>query len=180
MSLQKDVGEAGEDIVRLFLMKQGHSIVAKNALGYGFEIDIVSRYHGCFYFIEVKSVSHETYSPGYYASDRSRLLVWLGNVARGGWRILSEGKKSRKILFWNINETGESSSETQIEEWNNLLAGAADRVNSLKLLHVKRGIEILTHKGLVPDDAELSFEVITVMLDFFRKTAIIQRIPCEL
>ncbi len=180
MSLQKDVGEVGEDIVRLFLMKQGHSIVAKNALGYGFEIDIVSRYHGCFYFIEVKSVSHETYSPGYYASDRSRLLVWLGNVARGGWRILSEGKKSRKILFWNINETGESSSETQIEEWNNLLAGAADRVNSLKLLHVKRGIEILTHKGLVPDDAELSFEVITVMLDFFRKTAIIQRIPCEL
>lgn len=180
MSIQKDVGNIGEAIVRLFLMKQGHTIVSHNSLGYGFEIDIVSRNGEGYLFVEVKSVSHET--------PIDRPLHWwdlalrVGRTAvEGGWRaILANDSGAMKVMGWHINEMsiGNTSTNRTVDE--DLLFTASERVDNKKLLHVKRGIEVLEYKGMIPPHVGISFEVITVMLDFFRKTAIIQRIPCEL
>jgi putative endonuclease len=59
-SEKQKIGEIGENIAEKFLMKQGFSILDRNYTKKWGEIDIVAEKSGKLYFIEVKSVSHET------------------------------------------------------------------------------------------------------------------------
>ena len=49
------IGEKGEEIACMFLMKHGFAIVERNVANKFGEIDIVARSHGVYYFFEVKA-----------------------------------------------------------------------------------------------------------------------------
>ncbi len=69
----KDIGNRGEELVAMFLMKQGHSIVSRNYLKPWGEIDIVAKNKGIIHFIEVKAKEiksvEEKNSPNYRPED---------------------------------------------------------------------------------------------------------------
>ena len=54
------VGEIGENVAVKFLMKHSFSILDRNYTKRWGEIDIIAKKDGKLYFIEVKSVAHET------------------------------------------------------------------------------------------------------------------------
>lgn len=56
-------GRLGEDIAVKWLMRHGYWIIDRNYYIKGGEIDIVAMKSGIMHFIEVKSVSRETYDP---------------------------------------------------------------------------------------------------------------------
>ena len=54
-------GEIGEKVAQVFLMKHGFNVIERNYTQKWGEIDIVAKKQGKLHFIEVKSVSYETY-----------------------------------------------------------------------------------------------------------------------
>ena len=54
------IGEIGENVAEKFLMKHGFSILDRNYTKKWGEIDIIAEKNNKIYFIEVKSVTHET------------------------------------------------------------------------------------------------------------------------
>lgn len=66
-SEKQKIGEIGEKIAEKFLVKQGFSILDRNYTKKWGEIDIIAKKGNKLYFIEVKSVSHET--SGYNAEE---------------------------------------------------------------------------------------------------------------
>ncbi|MBI5140124.1 MAG: YraN family protein [Candidatus Vogelbacteria bacterium] len=68
---KREIGDKGEDLSAMFLMKQGHKIVARNCWKPWGEIDIVTKKDGYLHFVEVKTVirdlsqfrEDEEYSP---------------------------------------------------------------------------------------------------------------------
>ena len=64
MAKHNETGRIGEDIAARYLERKGFQIVSKNFFKPYGEIDIVSREKsGKYHFVEVKTVSHETYRP---------------------------------------------------------------------------------------------------------------------
>jgi putative endonuclease len=57
---KKMIGNEGEDVAVMFLMKQGFGILFRNYSKKTGEIDIIAEKAGKVHFIEVKSVTHET------------------------------------------------------------------------------------------------------------------------
>jgi putative endonuclease len=57
-------GEIGEDIACRWLASRGHSIFTRNYWKPWGEIDIVTRKDGVVHFVEVKSVTRETFEDG--------------------------------------------------------------------------------------------------------------------
>jgi putative endonuclease len=57
----KEIGLEGENFAAMFLMKQGFNIVERNYTQKFGEVDIIAEKSGVIHFIEVKSVSHETF-----------------------------------------------------------------------------------------------------------------------
>ena len=51
----KDIGNRGEKLVEMFLVKQGHLILSRNYLRPWGEIDIVAKNKGIIHFVEVKA-----------------------------------------------------------------------------------------------------------------------------
>lgn len=70
-SKSQKIGEIGEDIASLFLMKHGYTILERNYTKKWGEIDVIAQKNNILYFIEVKSksvddlnnVSHVTNRP---------------------------------------------------------------------------------------------------------------------
>jgi len=59
-ALNKEIGKLGEDLAVEFLLRKGYSLVSRNVLGKGYEIDIIAQKDEIVHFVEVKSVSYET------------------------------------------------------------------------------------------------------------------------
>ncbi len=59
-SKTQKIGEIGEKLARMFLMKHGYSLVESNYTQKFGEIDIVAKKGGIWHFVEVKSVSRVT------------------------------------------------------------------------------------------------------------------------
>ena len=59
-SKTQKIGEVGENVAVKFLVKHGFSIIERNYTKKWGEIDIIAEKDAKLYFIEVKSVSHET------------------------------------------------------------------------------------------------------------------------
>ena len=57
------IGEIGENVAEKFLMKHGFTILDRNYTKKWGEIDIIAEKTNKTYFIEVKSVTHETNRP---------------------------------------------------------------------------------------------------------------------
>ncbi len=68
-SKTQKLGEIGEDVAVKFLMKHGFAIIERNYTRKWGEIDIVAKKLNKLYFIEVKSVTHETAQNDYRAED---------------------------------------------------------------------------------------------------------------
>lgn len=58
----KYIGNSGEDVACLFLMKHGHNIIERNYLRKWGEIDVVTKKTEKLHFVEVKTVSCESVS----------------------------------------------------------------------------------------------------------------------
>jgi putative endonuclease len=59
-TINKRVGNKGEDLACVFLMNIGFEIVARNYLKKVGEIDVIALENDIFHFVEVKSVTRET------------------------------------------------------------------------------------------------------------------------
>lgn len=64
---KQKTGELGEDIACKFLVKHGYKIIDRNYNRKWGEIDIIATKNNKLYFVEVKTVSHET--SGYNPED---------------------------------------------------------------------------------------------------------------
>lgn len=60
---KRKLGDIGENIAGEFLLKRGYEIVERNYLRKWGEIDVIAMKRGVYHFVEVKSVSYETYRP---------------------------------------------------------------------------------------------------------------------
>ena len=60
-SKTQKIGEIGEKIAEMFLVKHGYHILEKNFTRKWGEIDIVCQRNGVLHFVEVKSVSRENF-----------------------------------------------------------------------------------------------------------------------
>jgi len=69
MKNRKDIGNYGEDVAEMFLMKRGFTILHRNYRLFFGEIDIIAEKDGIIRFVEVKTVSQETYSRGIKPED---------------------------------------------------------------------------------------------------------------
>ena len=88
---KRRLGDLGESIACDFLQKRGFEVIEKNYLRKWGEIDIVAKKAGVIRFIEVKSVTHGTYSGGYRAEDN--MHPWkLKRLARAMQTYLLEKK----------------------------------------------------------------------------------------
>ena len=63
---KREIGDVGENAVADRLINTGHIILDRNYLKPWGELDIVSKYKDCIHFIEVKTVTRVTGSPGDY------------------------------------------------------------------------------------------------------------------
>lgn len=59
MSHTQKIGNLGEDVACMFLVKHGYSVVDRNYRKKWGEIDIIARKSGILHFVEVKTVSRE-------------------------------------------------------------------------------------------------------------------------
>ena len=59
---RRKVGDIGEKIAKTFLVKRGFDVIQRNYLKKCGEIDIICKKGDKLYFVEVKSVSRETFS----------------------------------------------------------------------------------------------------------------------
>jgi Holliday junction resolvase-like predicted endonuclease len=71
---KRKVGDAGEDLACVFLVKQGFVIVERNYLRKWGEIDIIARKGQKLHFVEVKTVSHLPHT--YFQGDGTRETSW--------------------------------------------------------------------------------------------------------
>lgn len=66
---RKELGNHGERIAELFLMKHGFRILTRNYRLFFGEIDIIAQKEGVIHFVEVKTVSQETVERGIRPED---------------------------------------------------------------------------------------------------------------
>lgn len=60
-SEKRNFGDMGEFYAQMFLVKHGFNVLQRNYLKKVGEIDIVAENHGVIHFVEVKSVTRETF-----------------------------------------------------------------------------------------------------------------------
>ena len=103
------IGEIGENIAVRFLVKHGFLILDRNYTKKWGEIDIVAEKSGKLYFVEVKSVSHETSNT---SRPEDNMHPWkLKRMARTIQTYLLSKDRSEKewqggllVLFLNLKE----------------------------------------------------------------------------
>ena len=146
-SPKRRIGNLGEDLAEMFLVKNGFKILERNYLKKWGELDIVAKKDGLVYFIEVKSkVSHET-----FGVDVSR------DVSRQGFTLITaQGNLSRE------SKEDEYMPEENVHYW--------------KQKRMIRAIQTYLLDRNVNEDQEWQIDVLTVNIDFFQKTAIIKHI----
>jgi putative endonuclease len=64
-----NLGKSGEEAAAMFLVKHGFSIINRNYRHKFGEVDIIAEKSGKLHFIEVKSVSRETYNGNYQSTE---------------------------------------------------------------------------------------------------------------
>ncbi|MEK7163436.1 MAG: YraN family protein [Patescibacteria group bacterium] len=69
-------GEIGESITCKYLLKNGFDILERNYTRKWGEIDIIARKQGIFHFIEVKSVSCESFSQNLAVRPEDQMHGW--------------------------------------------------------------------------------------------------------
>ena len=60
---KRKIGDIGENIACMFLVKRGFKVIGRNYLKKWGEIDIIAEKQGILHFVEVKSVTYATPIP---------------------------------------------------------------------------------------------------------------------
>ena len=103
LRLKNEVGIKGEDIACKFLMKQGYKVLHRNYLKKWGEIDIVAKKEGIIHFVEVKSVSCESFEKISRVTNAFRPEDNLH-----GWKLERLG---RVIQSYLLEQFGEGEDE---------------------------------------------------------------------
>src|SRR3989338_3683782 len=171
------IGNIGEELACMFLVKQGFTIIERNYKKKWGEIDIMAKKDKILHFIEVKTVticsdnsdvsvvSHETYIKEKidvtHETFISRLLRFF--------HIKSEKK-------WHIEVTHETTeigtpykTSATIEEYL-----PEENVHRWKKQRIKRAIQIYIAEKHINDNQEWQIDIMAVLLDFPAKKAIIR------
>ena len=90
-------GEIGESVACVYLLKKGFEILERNYTRKWGEIDIIAYRRGVFHFIEVKSVSCESFSQNLAMRPEDQMHAW-------------KQKKLARTVELYVNERS-------IEEW---------------------------------------------------------------
>lgn len=103
LKLKSEIGKKGEDIACMFLVKRGFKIRHRNYLKKWGEIDIVAQKNKIIHFIEVKSVSCESFEGISRVTDGFRPEDNLH-----GWKLERLGRVIQSYLLENFeNEDNE-------------------------------------------------------------------------
>lgn len=151
-SEKRRLGNLGEDIAEMFLVKRGYKIVNRNYLKKWGELDIVATKDRVIFFIEVKS-----------KVTREMGLNRIDNVSQDVSRS-SFTKHDFNIKL--SHETNNTNNEFLPEE----------NVHSSKLKRMYRAIQSYLTEKSIDDNIEWQIDVMTVAIDFVRKEAIINHI----
>ena len=148
-SEKRRIGNIGEDIACLFLVKQGYRITDRNYLKKWGELDIVASRSDTIHFIEVKTVvSHET---------------GVENVSRA----VSQSCFTAKDFKIEVSrETDLEPNEYRPEE----------NMHYWKQKRMKRAIQTYIAEGRVSEDQEWQVDIVTARIALSSKTAIINHI----
>jgi putative endonuclease len=146
-SPKRRIGNIGEDLAEMFLVKNGFKILERNYLKKWGELDVIAKKNNLIHFIEVKSkVSREI--PGI---DVSR------DVSHQRFTLIDA----------KDNLSRESNDDEYMPE---------DNVHFWKQKRMVRAIQTYILERNVDEDQEWQIDVLTVSIDFFQKTAIIKHI----
>ncbi|HCM67859.1 MAG: hypothetical protein A3F26_03710 [Candidatus Ryanbacteria bacterium RIFCSPHIGHO2_12_FULL_47_12b] len=147
-SEKRRIGNIGEDIVAMFLVKQGYRILDRNYLKKWGEIDLILEIDNLIRFVEVKTqVTREN-----KAKDVSR------NVSRDCFTVSDfQMLVSRETLDDDIYRP-------------------EDNVHYWKQKRLIRAIETYLMERNIDENKEWQIDVVTVKIDFPNKTAIIKHI----
>lgn len=147
-SEKRRIGNVGEDLAEMFLVKQGFKIRERNYLKKWGELDIIAENKNLIHFIEVKSkVSHENYKE---------------NVSR----YVSRDCFTHKSFAIDVSRETKDDDAYLPE----------DNINYWKQKRIIRAIQTYLIERNVHEDQEWQIDVITVKIDFSNETAIIKHI----
>lgn len=147
-SEKRRIGNIGESIAEMFLVKQGHMILEKNYLKKWGELDLVTKKDNLIHFIEVKSVVSRE-------NDKE-------SVSRYVSRNSFTGKNFDVEVSREIND-----GEDYLPE---------DNVNYWKQKRMIRAIQTYLLERNVDEDQEWQIDVLTVKMDFLKNKVIIKHI----
>lgn len=150
-SRNRQLGNIGEDLAVMFLVKQGYKLIERNYLKKWGEIDIITSFKGLTHFIEVKS----------QVSRESREKFVSRSVSQ-----ISFTRSDFTIVF--SHETSDTGDNQDFDPEENL--------NYWKQKRLLRAIETYIAEQNFPDDEEWQIDVISVKFDLLGMRAIIRHI----
>lgn len=151
-SEKRQLGNLGEDLAEVFLVKQGFRVVERNYLKKWGELDIIAARDGLLHFLEVKSKTR-----GYVTREKTNEsvshYVSQKSFTKDDFRIL---------LSRETDTVSDYMPEENVHFW--------------KQKRMIRAIQTYLLDRNVEEDKEWQIDVITVIIDFLRKEAIIKHI----
>lgn len=151
-SEKRRIGNLGEDIAEMFLVKSGYKIIDRNYLKKWGELDIIAKHNNEIVFCEIKSKVTRENSGGNNI-----------NVSR----IVSRNSFTANDFHIKI------SREMDNDE-NEFLP--SENVHTQKLKRMYRAIQSYCAEKKMSDNQEWRIDVIAVVIDFLKKEAIINHI----
>ena len=117
------IGQVGEDIAVRFLMKQGYEIIARNFTQKCGELDIVAKNNGKIHFVEVKTVSCESfYRPEENVSPRKlKRMARAIQIYMAQKRVSPETNWQTDIITVILDPTNKTA---KVEMLENIIIGA--------------------------------------------------------
>lgn len=150
MGKTQKVGSLGEELVVMFLMKQGYTILDRNYWRPWGELDIVAEKKKKIHFIEVKALSRNV-------SDETVLTE--KNREEESEDFVSDETKRKKSLLYIRNNTP--------KDWFR----PEDSVGPEKIKRLGRIIQTYLNAKHVSDETKWQFDVATVLIDSEKKKA---------
>jgi len=151
-SEKRRLGNLGEDIAEMFLVKSGYKIIGRNYLKKWGELDIIAKHNNEIVFCEVKSKVTRENS--------------IGNNINVSRTVSRDGFTENDF---NIKISREMDNDD-----NEFLP--SENAHPQKLKRIYRAVQSYCAEKRVSDNQEWRIDVITVVIDFLKKEAIINHI----
>lgn len=142
---KRKTGDLGENIVGMFLVKQGFKIAERNYLRKWGEIDIIAKKGDTLYFVEVKTVSCGT-----------RTGVTHETIAKTVFRdIFLSGARG-----FTINEVTHETKSDRSDRFR-----PEDNLHPRKLQRLRRTIQTYLAEKRIGEESDWQFDAMCVYLD---------------